>query len=171
MNRIEHRKKRAARIGARHHPLRRDFFSAPEDHARGSAILDENLRHFGVRANFRARLFCRFCDCRCKRPQSALRKRRASGGMRIGGRAKQQKRRGTGGPWPHRRAEDSPSGHNGAKQVRLEKFGNEIRGRHRPPSQEPHHFFFPEAADLAPDFQQFPQVFPGRLFDHRRSER
>src|SRR5271156_4838135 len=90
--------------------------------------------------------------------------------MRVSGGAQQKQCGGTGGPGSERSAKNSARGYDSAKQIGFEKFSDKIRDGHGAPADQLHHFFFSEAADLAPDFQELPEVFLGRFFDYGRSE-
>ena len=91
--------------------------------------------------------------------------------MGIGTRAKEQKGRRACGPRPHRCAENSSRSDCRTQQIRLEKLGDEVRDGHGAPANQPHHFFFSEAADFAANLQQLPNIFFRGLIDLRRGQR
>src|ERR1700753_1539576 len=90
--------------------------------------------------------------------------------MRIGGSAEQEDGGAAGRPWTESGAENSARCDCGAEKFGVEKFGDEIGGGHRAPSQEIEDAFFAEAADVATGFEEVPEIFGGRRVDRGRSD-
>jgi hypothetical protein len=88
--------------------------------------------------------------------------------MRVGSGAEEQNCGGACGPGAERRAKDPASGDDGAEELGIEKFGDEIGDGHGSPAHQIEHALLAEAANAAAGLQQIPQIFWRRRVDTRR---
>ena len=147
-----------------HDRFRVQFLAGRERYAGRAPILHFDPAYLDSRTNLRAGRSSSRCKRRSQRTQPSAHEA-------LGAIARthphQQNGGAAGGSRPERRAEDASRRDGGAQGFRLEPFRDEIRGRHRRPSQQAVGILLPETAEPAAHHQQRPQIRVRGLLDFR----
>src|SRR5260370_562964 len=148
-----------------------DFFAAGEHDSRNGAVFKADVPDFRIGGNLRLGLLRRFGQGRSEVAEPAPRKSSGPHGMCIAGRAHKKDGGGTRGPRTERGAENAACGDDGTDELRLEKFGNEVRNGHGAPAKKVEDSLLAEHADIAAGLKEIPEIFRSGLVDPRRRDR
>src|SRR5580704_7480367 len=157
------------RIDARNNRIGGDLFAVGEHHRRDSAVLDVNVLDFSVRADFSASLARSVSKSAGERAKPSARKCRRAHRMRISSGPQKKYRGAPCRPWAERRPKNAACGDRRAKHLGFEKLGHKIRSRHWSPAQQIEETVLAKATDVAPRFEEIPEILRRRRIDGRRS--
>jgi len=168
LGRIEEMEEGALGIQAGGDRVDGDLFAAGEHDASNGAVLDANVLDFGIDANFRASLLCRFGKSPREAAEPAARKGSGAHGVRIASGTEKKNSRGTRGPGTEGRAENAAGGDDGANKLGFEEFGNEVRNGHGSPAKKIEDALLAQHAHVAAGLEQCPEVFGRGLVNRGR---